>query len=764
MKRKTRVRLNNAKTFAIIMFTAVFALLALPLQAWRSQRSATAEVETAATETVGGSVKASAAGVSVDLTVYYYDKTGTYADFNMWVWDLPGGGGGDYAHDFLDGTVEVDGYPGKEWKKFTETINNVDLSREDAIGLIVRKGDSWALQTANLYVDGSRIVKNENVYSVTVYIVRLDGVNGQYFPANLYYTAEDAMSSKITSAFFNSFTRVHIETSATITDKSIFKVKDETGAVLGTLDCTVAGAEAVGSTGANITLDTGKTVSFKSDKKYSVVDEPVGDFDASANFVGLSVSLSKLFDMDDFAAYEYDGTLGAEYSQSQTKFTVWSPAATSMKVKIYTAGEGGEGTEYDMTEGEKGTWTKTISGDLNGKYYTYLVGNDTRYTEVVDPYARSAGRNGKRGMILDLAATDPEGWENHSRPAKRGAYSNAVIYEAHIRDLTMHSSSNVSAKNKGKFLGLTETASQENGNLKTPLDYIKELGVTELHILPMFDINSVDEYTGNAQYDKKGEYNWGYDPLNYNVPEGSYSTDPTNGAVRVKELKQMIMALHEAGIRVIMDVVYNHVADAGKSNFQALMPNYYFRTNADGSFTSGSGCGNDTASERGMYHKFMVESVSYWAKEYKLDGFRFDLMGLHDTATMNAIYDTIHDNINDDIMIYGEGWKMGTMEETPTKKKADMFHAELMPNIAFFNDITRDALKGGGFGQAMTDKGFIEGAKKDPAIYIGAAGGTINTSAGYANISKSAFASNPTQNINYVSCHDNATLWDKINA
>ena len=756
MTRKTRIRLNNVKTFAVLLFAAVFALLALPLPVFGAQRKVTAEVETAEADSTGGGVYTSATA-DVALTVYYYDKTGGYDGYNMWVWEMPNGNGEKHAHDFAEGTVEVEGYPGKQWKKFTYTLKNVDTSLEKAIGLIVRKGD-WEEKTPDMHVDGSKIKDNK----VSVYLVKGS--------TNVYYTAEDAMSNKITAAFFNKLDRVYIETSAAITDKSIFKVKDETGAVLGTLNCAdAANKDVVGSTAANITLDTGKEVSFASNKRYTVVDEPETKFDGDINFVGMSVAVSGLYDMDVFKSYEYDGTLGAEYTKEKTTFTVWSPSAVTMKVKIYETGESETGTEYDMAlvKGEKGAWTTDIEQDLDGKYYTYLVGDGTSEREIVDPYARSAGRDGKRGMILDLAKTNPEGWANHKRPDARGSYSNAIIYEAHIRDLTMDKSSNVSDDHKGKFLGLTETSADPEKS--TPLDYIKALGVTELHILPMFDFASVKETFNKATYQETYEdeaerqYNWGYDPLNYNVPEGSYSTDPANGEVRVKELKQMIMALHAAGIRVIMDVVYNHVSDATGSNFQALMPNYYFRTNADGSFTNGSGCGNDTASERAMYRKFMVESVNYWADEYKIDGFRFDLMGLHDHVTMNKIYDTLAEK-NPDIMIYGEGWVMGTMEETEDLKAANMYNAKYMPNIAFFDDGTRDTLKGGGFGMKIDAKGFIEGNKNDGAVYMGALGGTDVKPSIFSKAGKRTFAANPTQNINYVSCHDNSTLWDKINA
>lgn len=758
MKRKSRAVFNKAKTFAMLMLVAVFALLSFAYGPVGGLGRINAQVESAVADTAGDGTE-SAEKIDVELTVYYYSKTGNYNGHNMWLWEDNGGDGSKYKHDFDEGTVEVDGYPGKQWKKLTETIHNVDMSIAAPIGAIIRKtkdGNEWGLQTSNLMLDGSHIKDGK----LNVYIVQLSEDKSS-ISVSVFYNAEDAMANKITRAFFNSLTRVRVETGMAITDKSVFKLKDAEDNVYGTLDCSdAANASVVGAAAFNLVLDSAFEIDFG--KKYRVVDDPAAPFDTDSNFTEKEVSFTTLFDMDAFSDFEYSGTLGAEYSAAQTKFTVWSPYATEMKLNIYAAGEGGTATSYDMRAGEKGTWTYTLTGDQNGKYYTYTVINGSSQREIVDPYARSAGRNGKRGMILNLAATNPDGWETHSKPAPRGSYSNAVIYEGHVRDLTIHESSNVTAANRGKFLGLTES-SATNGGKTTPLDHIKALGVTELHILPMFDINSVDEYSGNAEYNKKGEYNWGYDPLNYNVPEGSYSSDPTDGAKRVNELKRMIMALHEAGIRVIMDVVYNHVADANGSNFQALMPNYYFRTNADGSFTNGSGCGNDTASERTMYHKFMVDSVNYWADEYKIDGFRFDLMGLHDTLTMNEIYDTLAVK-NPDIMVYGEGWEMGNMAETSEKKKADMFHAADMPNIAFFNDITRDALKGGGFGQAITSRGYIEGNLKEAAIYVGAVGGTNNAGAGYNTLSKTAFATNPTQNINYVSCHDNSTLWDKINA
>ncbi|MDE7106914.1 MAG: type I pullulanase, partial [Clostridiales bacterium] len=346
---------------------------------------------------------------------------------------------------------------------------------------------------------------------VTIYLV-----NGY---EEIYYNVEEPdLSTHFKEAKFNCMKikdkdtyRVQIETgSAKLVETTKLKIIDSTGAVQGTLDCSdTKNAALVGNNTANIDF----TGTFDFAETYTLVDESTDD---QTRFATATINKVALYDNETAftSKYNYEGTLGAEYSKAQTKFTVWSPAAKEVKLNIYAAGEGGVAQSYDMTKGEKGTWTYTLSGDQNGKYYTYTVGNK----EIVDPYARSAGRNGTRGMILDLDSTDPEGWETHSRPAKRGSYTNAIIYEMHIRDISIHESSNVSAANRGKFLGLTEKASEDNGNKKTPLDYIKELGVTEVHILPMFDFATVNETFNEATFDGENQYNWGYDPLNYNVP------------------------------------------------------------------------------------------------------------------------------------------------------------------------------------------------------------------------------------------------------
>ena len=342
---------------------------------------------------------------------------------------------------------------------------------------------------------------------------------------------------------------------------------------------------------------------------------------------GCEIDISGSFSSENFEKeYTYEGNdLGAIYTKEKTTFRVWAPTATKVELNLYKEGSGDNLMEtVSMTSDVKGTWVYEKTGDLNGVYYTYsvTVGNETN--EAVDLYAKAVGINGKRGMVIDLDTTDPENFEKDTKPEFVNM-TDAIIYELHIRDLSSDASSGIT--NKGKFLGLTETGTKNSDGLSTGLDYIKDLGVTHIHLLPSFDYASVDEIK------EDGQFNWGYDPQNYNVPEGSYSTDSSNGAVRIKEYKEMVQTLHENGIRVIMDVVYNHTFSSTDSNFQKIVPNYYYRM-VNGGFSNASGCGNETASERAMVRKYIVDSVVYWATEYHIDGFRFDLMG-NKTVTKN---------------------------------------------------------------------------------------------------------------------------------
>jgi pullulanase len=350
-------------------------------------------------------------------------------------------------------------------------------------------------------------------------------------------------------------------------------------------------------------------------------------------------------------AFTYEGELGAIYTKEKTTFKLWAPSATNVSLNLYAAGSGGSPTKnVPMVKSDQGVWVVEQSGDLHGVYFTYLVDVLGSVNEAVDPYARAVGVNGLRGMVVDLDQTDPQGWENDKRPEFK-ALTDAIIYELHIRDISVHPESGI--ENKGKFLGLTEKGTTGPEGVKTGLDHLIELGITHLHLLPAFDFRSIDETTL-----QNNSFNWGYDPQHFNVPEGSYSTDPTQGEVRINEFKQMVMALHSAGIRVVMDVVYNHTGASADSDFSKIVPNYYYRFNDAGGFSNGSGTGNETASERSMVRKHFVDSVVYWATEYNIDGFRFDLMALHDIETMNAIRAAL-DKVDPSILIYGEGWTGG---------------------------------------------------------------------------------------------------------
>ena len=392
------------------------------------------------------------------------------------------------------------------------------------------------------------------------------------------------------------------------------------------------------------------------------------------------IIMSTIYSTEKFEKeFTYSGRdLGATYTPEKTTFRVWAPTADTVTLNLY--GSGTPGTDdlveqLPMTTDVNGTWITEKEGDLNGTYYTYLVSVGGNENEACDPYARTTGVNGKRAMILDLASTDPDGWENDTNPNAGMAYNDAVIYELHVRDLSSDESSGI--QNTGKFLGLTETGTTTASGIPTGLDHMKDLGITHVHLLPIYDYASVDE----TQSDKP-QFNWSYDPENYNVPEGSYSTDPYNGAVRVAEMKQMVKVLHDNQISVIMDVVYNHVYNASDFCVNQIVPGYFSRVNEDGTYSNGSDCGNDTASERSMVRKYIVDSVKYWAGEYHIDGFRFDLVGLIDTETINEVVTEVH-KTHPDVIFYGEGWTMDTAGQFRIEKD-DLI--EFVKNSAFWSE------------------------------------------------------------------------------
>ncbi|MBP6024243.1 type I pullulanase [Ferruginibacter sp.] len=472
------------------------------------------------------------------------------------------------------------------------------------------------------------------------------------------------------------------------------------------------------------------------------------------------VTMKKITAQPDFNTYPvYRGTdLGLSYSKTASSFRIWSPTAIAAELILYKDGSNaGPLKTVQLTKGLNGTWFTKLSGDWKGTFYTFRVNiNNTWSNELPDPYAKAVGVNGKRAMIINLKETNPAGWAADKSPAfsTSNKAMDAVIYELHVRDASIDENSGI--KNKGKFLGLTEPGTKNKEGLSTGLDHIKTLGVTHIHLLPFFDYNSVDE-----SQPAKQQYNWGYDPLNFNAPEGSYSTDPYNGATRINELKQLVAAFHKNGLRVVMDVVYNHVADAKSSNFNQLVPGYYFRHKKDGSFSDATACGNETASELPMMRKFILESVLYWVKEYHIDGFRFDLMGVHDIETMNIISDELH-KIKPDILLYGEGWTAGA-SPIPDAERALKKNAAKLRKIAVFSDDVRDGIKGSVF--EIKDRGFAsskKGMEESVKFGIVAASNHPQVDLSKVNYSKEAYSKAPWNVITYSECHDNNTLWDKL--
>lgn len=462
---------------------------------------------------------------------------------------------------------------------------------------------------------------------------------------------------------------------------------------------------------------------------------------------------TKFDSLDDFPTTEE--SLWLDYSKERTVFKVWSPTAEMVKLNFYEKGNGGEVTEtHKLNPNPNGLWTKEVAGDLNGRYYTYQVQVDGKWlAETPGTYAQAVGVNGKRAMVLDLESTNPDGWQSDKGPEIKTP-NEAIIYELHIRDLTIHPDAGSSYP--GKYLGLVEAGTKGPKNVQTAIDHIKELGITHVHLLPTYDHYSIDE--NNLE---KPQFNWGYDPQNYNVPEGSFSTNPFKAEVRIKEFKQMVKTFHDNGIGVILDVVYNHTGRTEESNFNLENPNYYYRFREDGSFSDAAACGNETSSDRHMTQKFILESVKYWAKEYHLDGFRFDLMGIHDIETMNKVASSVKE-INPNIFVYGEGWTAGD-SPLPEEKRALKKHILQMPQISAFSDDIRDGLKGSVFEDEST--GFVSGAKEmEESVKFGIVGSIQHPQIDYKKViySDAPWANEPWQAISYVSCHDNHTIYDKL--
>ncbi len=659
------------------------------------------------------------------VQIHYQRSDNTYSGWALWLWDPDGQD--DSAEDFFnyqDDYGVIAAYP----------LSKFGSLSGGRLGLIVKTKGSWTKDgtEADRFIVFSEYKKDEN----NVYHIYLAGGD-----ENMYKTPDKIISDAINSADFNSETSIRINCSNPIESYKAF----EDGKQI---------AEGSGAGRSIFSIDIPEKADFA--KKYSV--EVV--FRGSNTKLSTEVSVRGLYGTDAFNdLYYYDGELGAIYTKNETTFRVWSPVSSRILVRIYENGtpvsvskEKGSDAyeEYEMAKGEKGVFEFEKAGDMEGKYYTYVVYNAEHPdgAEIVDPYAKSAGISGLRGMIVDFAKTDPDGWNKVKyQTTDRKALT---VWEMHIADITSSKTWTGTEANRTKYLGVTErgTTYTEGGKtVKTGFDHILELGVNAVQLQPIFD---------QANNETSYVFNWGYNPLNYNVLEGMYSSDPYDGYARIKEFKQMVADFASEGISVIMDVVYNHVNGADGSNFDVLMPGYYFRYKRDGTLSNGSGCGNETASENAMMRKFIIDSVKFWTKEYKLGGFRFDLMGLHDIPTMDQVAAEAR-KINPDIVIYGEPWTGGgtTLAEDlqGIQKNANSFSG-----YGQFNDQMRDALIKGGL-NAKEATGWVTGTVfTNPdinAITNGINGITAGAAYKIEDVDKT---------VNYVTCHDNYTLYDRCKA
>lgn len=653
------------------------------------------------------------------VTFYWNSGNLDLSECDIWIWEDGKEGKGYLMHPCTYGAKVVVNFP--------ESVTE--------IGFLVRKncsepgGNTWGDATKDYDLD--RFVQLVEK-STVIYLKRGNG--GQYTSSDGGKTLEEIKAFSVAS--MKDLHTIHYEIKPATRIKSLSDVKLYEGdkeieiKSLSSLNNNIVW----GNVGVEEELDVSKVYTLE-----------------IAGYGQKTVMPVDVFNSDEFEEkYNYDGKLGSEIVDNGVNFRVWAPTASKVVLNLFDNGSTGNAKlTVDMQKQEKGLWFAFVDNTnaKHGTYYTYSVTTAVGTQEAVDPYAKSAGVNGNRGMVVDLDATDPSGWADETYMSTISSYTDAVVWEVHVRDF---SNKIASSQHKGKYLAFTETGLKNSAGISVGVDYLKNLGVTHVQLMPVYDYATVDESNPNSSF------NWGYDPKNYNVPEGSYSSDPTNGEVRVTEFKQMIQGLHKAGLSVIMDVVYNHTYDANAS-LNKIVPYYYYRYNGDGTNTNGSGCGNDTASERYMYRRFMVDSVTYWMSEYKLDGFRFDLMGLHDLETMRQIEQAIH-AINPNAMIYGEGWTMGSttdnsLQANQTNIKKISATGDAIGSVAVFNDATRDGLKGSVFNSDET--GYISGNASSTVstIKFGYQGGMVNGQ---------KWTVNDASVINYMSCHDNLSLWDKL--
>ncbi len=666
----------------------------------------------------------------IALKIHYYRFDKIYTGWNLWMWQ-PG----------FDGAAQT--FNGSD--AFGQILN-INIKPEEGItkvGFLIRLNE-WLAKD----IDTDRFIDLTKAKDgkLEVWLVQGD--------PRVYTRFSDIdMSPKFLSANLNGLDFISVRTTVPIplTNEKLegLILKNSKGVNQPIRYVFVSEGAAAGAS-SNFTVFTQDPLDLK--ESYTL---------SYAGYNVIQVQFSSVFKSEAFETeFTYTDELGAIYAKESTTFRLWAPTASFVELNLFKNGDGAEvfvptgqpSSVFQMVRVAKGVWELTISQDLDKVYYTFSVTANGKINEAVDPYAKAVGVNGKRAMIIDLDKTDPTGWAQ-DKYIKLDNNTDAILYELHIRDFS--SDPDADFENPGKYLAFTEKGLTLNGS-KIGIDHLIELGVTHVHLLPTFDYRSIDETKL-----ENNSFNWGYDPQNYNVPEGSYSTDPYHGETRISEFKQMVKALHDAGIAVVMDVVYNHTGASSDSDFSKIVPGYYYRYDAEGKFSNGSGVGNEIASERAMVRKFMVDSVAYWVKEYHIDGFRFDLMALHDIDTMNEIKAAV-EAINPNAIIYGEGWTGGT-SPLPDAQKALKVNVAKLDDIAVFSDDIRDAIKGHVF--TKLDKGFVNGGiNLEESLKFGIVASVATKGIDYSLVkySKGAYATAPTQVISYIEAHDNLTLWDKL--
>lgn len=685
------------------------------------------------------SFNVSAANTRNKLIVNYFRYFGHNEQHTAWIWQYsPNDGHGETDHIFQKSTD-----PNNRWMTVEVDLkNDPRYNGSDILGIIIKKGVGW---------DGAREPGGDRLIDLSR-VTFTAGVGNVYFvqeDATIYYDINEAdTNDKVLDAYFDANKGINIYATAFPTKTVVYadgvQVKE-------------FGQESVYR--YRVLLDQ-----FDITKKYEI--ELHFGTKISSRY---TVSLRKLYETQIFEeAFHYDGDLGVIYSKEKSTFRLWSPISEEVNLLLYNQGhplfdKDGKSNEeklpyekLQMTNIGKGTWEVTVNSDLAGKYYTFEASYNNQTHEFVDPYAYSTGANGLRAQVVDFSKTNPKGWAYDSRPNTISKMTDYILYELHVRDLTTHQTWGGNPEYAGTFMGVAQsgtTYTDENGlTVTTGLDHLAELGINAVHFLPIFDYGYVDETRlKDDAYMKINGFNWGYMPYNFNTPEGTYSTNPFDGYVRVKELKEMVQALHNKNIRVVMDVVYNHTGETQGSQFEKSMPGYYFRQNEDGSFSNGSGTGNETASERSMFRKYMIDSLKFWAKEYNISGFRFDLMALHDVETMNQIRDAV-DQIDETIILYGEPWMGGSSPLSSSLQANKNNMSKLKDNIASFNDNTRDAIKKGWNNKSLEIDTFN-------TIRYGVSGG-VPFDYAKAQGDKPTFHQEPHKIINYVSAHDDETLRD----